>query len=75
MKRLTKTISGSFLGHLRKNRMNCLSVRERNHPTLLSSITGPGQREFTLRNWQEWLDAWERWMTGCCALRKAGGIA
>ena len=26
-------------------------------------------------DWQEWLDAWELWMTGCCVARKAGGIA
>jgi len=34
----------------------------------------PPQKAFTLRDWQEWLDAWELWMTGCCAARKAGGI-
>ncbi len=75
MKRLTKTSSGFYLGHLKKNRMICLQGHGRNRPTLLSSKTGQKQKAFTLRDWQEWLDAWELWMTGCCVARKAGGIA
>ncbi|OWU66443.1 hypothetical protein ATO2_18710 [Roseovarius sp. 22II1-1F6A] len=74
MKRLTKTISGSCLGHSKKNRMICLPGRVRNRPTPLSSMTGQRQRGFTLRGWHAWLDAWVHWMTGCCAARKAGGI-
>ena len=67
-------ISGSCLGHSKKNRMICLQGHGRNRPTLLSSTTGQRQRGFTLRDWQDWLDALELWMTGCCAVRKAGGI-
>lgn len=54
--------------------MICLPGLGRNRPTLLSSKTGQRQKAFTLRDWQEWLDAWELWMTGCCAAREAGGI-
>ena len=28
-----------------------------------------------LRDWQEWLDVWVLWMTGCFAALKAGGTA
>jgi hypothetical protein len=55
--------------------MICLPGRERNRQTLPSSKTGQRQKAFTLRDWQEWLDAWELWMTDCCVARKAGGIA
>ena len=57
MKRLTKRISGFCLGHSRKNRMICLPGHGRNRQTLLSSMTGQRQKAFTLRDWQEWLDA------------------
>ena len=73
MKRLTKTISGFYLDHSKKNRMICLPGHGRNRPTLLSSTIGRRQRGFTLRFWQEWPDAWALWMTGCCAALKAGG--
>ncbi|SPF81374.1 hypothetical protein PRI8871_03197 [Pseudoprimorskyibacter insulae] len=70
-----ETISGFYLGHSRKSRMFCLRGHGRNRPTLLSSKTGQRQKAFTLRDWQEWLDALELWMTGCCAARKAGDSA
>ncbi len=53
--------------------MICLPGHGRNRQTLLSSKTGQRQKAFTLLNWQEWLDAWVLWMTGCCAARRAGG--
>ena len=55
--------------------MICLPGRVRNRRTLPSSKIGQRQKAFTLRDWQEWLDAWVLWMTGCCEARKAGGIA
>ena len=57
------------------NQMICLPGRVQNRRTLPSSKTGQRQKAFTLRDWQEWLDAWVLWMTGCCVARKAGGIA
>ncbi len=39
--------------------MICLPGRGQNRLTLLSSKTGQRQKAFTLRDWQEWLDAWE----------------
>ena len=54
--------------------MICLRGRGRNRPTLLSSKTGQRHWEFTMRDWQDWLDAWELWMTGCCAVQTAGDI-
>ena len=56
-KRLARMISGSCLGHSKKNRMICLPGHGRNRQTLLSSMTGQRQKAFTLRDWQEWLDA------------------
>jgi len=59
-----------------KRQSNCdIQGHGRNRPTLLSAKTGQKQKAVTLRDWQEWLDAWELWMTGCCVARKAGGIA
>jgi hypothetical protein len=55
------------------NQMICPPGRVQNRPTLLPSKTGQRQKPFTLRVWQEWLDAWVLWMTGCCAVLKAGG--
>ncbi|ARE42485.1 hypothetical protein IMCC21224_1528 [Puniceibacterium sp. IMCC21224] len=55
--------------------MICLLGHVRNRPTLLSSKTGQRQKAFTLRDWHGSLDVWVLWMTGCCAARKAGGIA
>ena len=75
MKTLTKRISGFYRDHSMKNQMICLPDHGQNRPTLLSSKTGQKQKAFTLRDWHRSLDAWGLWMTGCCAARKAGGIA
>ena len=53
----TKRISGFCRDHSMKNQMIYLPGHGRNRQTLLSSMTGQRQKAFTLRDWQEWLDA------------------
>lgn len=68
------TISGSCLGRSKKNQMMNFLGHGRNRLTTPSSTIGQKQRVLTLRVWQGWQDASVRWMTGCCAAQKVGGI-
>ncbi|GHE06450.1 hypothetical protein GCM10008024_40830 [Allgaiera indica] len=55
--------------------MICHPGHGQNHLTPLSSATGQRRKRLTLLDWHGSLEVWVLWMTGCCAARKAGGIA